>query len=533
MRVFSDLVIGRLRGRLDRLSGAGSPPEDLPSTPPAPEDIDHAIDGAASGRVDAADDLASMLLAVSRCGDADLVARTARALVAASPRMWLVLDVSARRSPWRAPRWTVTVARRLAQGRSGPWDLLLAACHPDGFVREAAVAAISELDERVVLPTLALRAADWVPEVRDRARSACRWYLDHKPAESITTLAPVALALRARQEGGWLADAVHDLLRDGPPEAMSAAVAAEDWRTRRAAHVIGLNAGRLDADQLWRAATTDSDLPIRIMCAEAAIRAAQAVGDREVPRRLLAGGAAAVRAEAVRALGVVGEVGPATEALTDRSALVRATAQAIVRRAGTDPATRYRALLAAQQPPDPSVIAGLGETGMRSDADLLKPWLDHPTSRGRAEVVRALRRHGCTSPHLLLPLLTDPVSSVTRQVMLSLRGQADTLDEHSLRLLLDQSQPHHVRMAAYGLLRAHGTWARISADLRLVDDPLPAIRADARTDLTNWLAREAAATYSYPQASRADELAALLTGTEAILGPDRTRLLRFHLGLTR
>lgn len=447
--------------------------------------------------------------------------------------MWIALDVSARRNLWHWNRRTDTAARRLATGRPEPLEVLLSACHPDGFVREAAVAAISELDDVVVLPVLALRAADWVTEVRDRARGVCRQYFDRMPTEVVTVLAPVAFALQARQAGGWLGDALDGLLRNGPPEAMVAALAAEDRRTRRTAHVIALDAGRLDVDRMLRTATTDSHLPIRVMCAEAAIRAARAIGDHDVPRRLLASGTALVRAEAVRSLGAAGEVDPATGALADRSALVRATAQAIVRRAGADPADRYRALLAARQPPNPSVIAGLGEVGTHSDIDLLRPWLAHSSSRGRVEAVRALRRLGNTSPHLLLPLLTDPVSSVTRQVALSLRRQAGTLDERSLRLLLDQPHPLHVRTAACHLLRAHGTWTRVSVDLHLIDDPVPAIRAAARSDLGNWLARDAATTYSFPDGARADELTALLTDHEAVLGPHQTHLLRFHLGLTR
>ncbi|MBP2328102.1 HEAT repeat protein [Kibdelosporangium banguiense] len=203
-----------------------------------------------------------------------------------------------------------------------------------------------------------------------------------------------------------------------------------------------------------------------------------------------------------------------------------------MRRAGIDPATRYRTLLAAQQPPAPSVIAGLSETGIRSDIDLFQPWLTHPNSRGRAEAVRALRRHNCAPPQLLLPLLPDPVSSVTRQVTLSLHPQAHTLDEHSLRPLLHQTHPHHVRMAACRLLRAHGTWTRISVDLQLINDPTDAIRTDALADLANWLTHGAATTYSFPRGPRADELAALLTQTEATLGAELVRLLRFHLGLT-
>ncbi|NUT95482.1 MAG: hypothetical protein HOY78_25980 [Saccharothrix sp.] len=279
----------------------------------------------------------------------------------------------------------------------------------------------------------------------------------------------------------------------------------------------------------------------------------RASDDPEVSRRLLGSGTAAVRAEAVRALAAAGEIAPATEALTDRSPLVRATAQTALRRAATDPATRYRTLLTQQppqpsavaglgaqppepiadlaaQPPRPSVLAGLGETGTRRDADLLRPWLAHPSSRGRAETVRALRRLGDIPSQLLLPLLTDPVSSVTRQVVLSLIRQP--LDEHFLRQLLRDPHPPHVQWAAYRLLRAQGDWTRVSVDLELIGAPDHAAHLAARVDLATWLGHDAATTYSSPKGPRATELATLVTAAEPTLGPHMTRLLRFHLGLS-
>ncbi len=530
MGAFSDSLIDRLRRRFRKLPDVADLQQEVVPTLEALQD---AVVAATGGLANDAETLALLLLAISRHGDTDLIAGTTQALLAADPRMWLALDVSARRSWWHGPQWAGAVTRRLLDDQRGLLDLLLAACHPDGYVREAAVAAMSERDEPTALPVLALRAADWVPEVRDRARQACRRCLDNAPNDAITFLAPVALALRARQTGGWLADAVDALLPGGSPKALATALASKDRRVRRTAHLIGLDAGRLSIDQMLRAATTDSDLPIRTMCAEAAIRAARAVGDQEIPRRLLASGTAAVRAEAVHALGAAGDISPAIEALPDRSALVRATAQAIARRAGVDPATRYRELLAAQQPPTSSVIAGLGETGSDSDISLLRPWLAHPNSRGRAETIRALRRLGCTWPHLLLPLLTDPVSSVTRQATLSLRPQSSTLDEHSLRPLLDQTKPHHVRMAAYQLLRARDTWTRISVDLQLINDPTPTIRTQAHADLKNWLIHDAATAYASPTGPRAEELSALLIDAEAVLGTGHLDVLRFHLGLRR
>ncbi|MEJ2857220.1 MULTISPECIES: hypothetical protein [unclassified Saccharothrix] len=499
---------------------------------------------------------------------------------AADPRGWIALDASARSSTWNAPAWTYTAARRLAAGQAGPLDLLLAACHPNGYVREAVVTALGERDDVTALPMLALRAADWVPEVRDRARRVCAGMLDRAPAEAVTALAPVALALRARQEGRWLAETVENVLRAGPAAALTAALASEDRHTRRLAHTIALDTGRLDVERLVRTARTDPDLPIRVLCAEAAIRS---TGDPEVARRLLTSRTASIRAEAVRALAAAGDTDPADRALADRSALVRATAQVALRRAGTDPATRYRALLDQQRPPRPAVIAGLAETGTRTastaraetaaransadsaacaeagaransadsaarveagaradsaetgacaDSAALRPWLSHPSSRGRAETVRGLRHLGDTPRDLLLPLLTDPVGSVTRQVVLSLLDQADTLDERSLRALLHRPHPTHVQRAAYRLLCAHGVWTRISVDLHLIGGPEHALRATARADLGNWLRHDATTTYSVPEGPRATELSTLLTQAEPVLGPERTRILRFHLNLT-
>ncbi len=53
----------------------------------------------------------------------------------------------------------------------------------------------------------------------------------------------------------------------------------------------------------------------------------------------------------------------------------------------------------------------------------------------------------------------------------------------------------------------------------------------ARGDLAGWLGAEAATTYSMPSGATADRLDDALVRHADTLGPDRTRLLRFHLGL--
>jgi hypothetical protein len=87
-----------------------------------------------------------------------------------------------------------------------PLVLALTACHPDGHVREVAVGRLGELGHQLVPPVLALRAADWVPQVRERARTAIDRRLGQRSALAMLALAPMARALRARRDGRWLAD---------------------------------------------------------------------------------------------------------------------------------------------------------------------------------------------------------------------------------------------------------------------------------------------------------------------------------------
>ncbi|MER5515700.1 hypothetical protein [Streptomyces sp. NPDC002763] len=501
----------------------------LPDRPTA-QQLRHATAAVESARGGKADELSGLLLAVDRDGAPTLLAETGQLLLRASPRLWLMLDVATRAAWWQAPRWSAVAVQRLVQGEPPLLGLTVAAFHPDGHVREAAVARLAERDETLVLPALTLRASDWVPQVRDRARAALEHRLAEPSGAALVAAAAVALALRERREGRWLANRIETVFREGPVELLTAALAAPDRRTRRAAHLTALAAGRLDLAQMLHAAEHDGDLPTRIRCAEAAVRTAVTAGTAGLVRPLTSSGTAVVRAEAVHGLARTGDIAPAIVALADTNPIVRAVAQAALRRAGSEPVEQYRRLVMTSRP-KPGAIAGLGETGTADDAKLIPSWLDHPQPRGRAEAVRALRRLGAADPNTLSGMLADPSGAVTRQVTTALRPWASRLDPHRLRELLTASNPHHIRVAAYRLLHERDTWTRLLIDLELVADPTPSMRNRARSDIATWLTYEAATTHSMPQGHTADALNKQLRDAEDVLGPDRIRLLRFHFGL--
>ncbi|MEV5302273.1 HEAT repeat domain-containing protein [Amycolatopsis methanolica] len=356
---------------------------------------------------------------------------------------------------------------------------------------------------------LAIRAADWVPQVRERARRECLRHLFRDPMTAVD-LFPFACLLRPRAQGEWLAETLEGMLRT--PEIRSAALASPGPLTRRAVY----GSGHADVGELT-AGLLDTDLKIRLTCADALAGST----DPEVLRLLRTSGTAALRTRAIR--------GPADAlpALADPASLVRAYAQFILRRAGEDPAPQYRELVTTAA--SPGAVAGLGETGTEADGAVLLPLLADPRPKVRAETVRALRHLRVLPVDRLAPLLGDPSPRVARQVVLALRGCATEIDEAALRRMLDPGQPGHRRRNAFQLLSARDTWTRLALDLRLLLGPNEPLRETAHSDLRNWFAHGSATTYTAPGGERAAELRDLLSRAEPLLGATHARVLRLFL----
>ena len=149
--------------------------------PPAPSVAELRSLGlaAVSETARARDEFASALLAVDKANSRELRQAAIAVLEQIDARAWLALDVTARKSWWFAPAWSYVVRSRLAESEATALTLVLASFHPDGHIREAAVARMGELDDAVVAKALALRCADWVDQVQAKARLV----VEQRPAD--------------------------------------------------------------------------------------------------------------------------------------------------------------------------------------------------------------------------------------------------------------------------------------------------------------------------------------------------------------
>ncbi|WP_410639453.1 hypothetical protein [Amycolatopsis sp. lyj-346] len=415
-------------------------------------------------------------------------------------RRWAEFDVEVRNAWWSNQLWSRFPGHEARDlGRNPSREVLAeAACHGNGRIREIAVERLGAATGPEALPLLLIRCVDWVRPIRERARRAVLSKLD-EPA--FRAALPLIGVLRRRAVDDWMTTLFRRALT---PRFVDDALALQDRETRRWVHAEAI--GLLSRERLLAIAVRDPDFVVRATCGNALLDRGECVEE------LLAAGAPKVRMRALTLLGA----DAAVACLADRSSAVRSMAQALVRKAGDDPAAHYRAM-----PVSFGAVAGLGETGTAADTAFLERQLADGRPRIRRAAVRGLRRIAPESA-AVRPLLTDPSPSVTRQVVTFLRGKPPLVGVPTLRALLAPARPVHTRRAAAALLRDRDTWLRLHTDLALLPDP--DLAADAHQDIHAWL-QHSATTYTTPPPALAAEIEAACTA----LDPPLARRIRFAL----
>lgn len=483
------------------------------------------VDGVSS--VFAASPLARYFEAAADEGEAEAALAE---LLAAGPWAWLEFD-SAIRNWTRFRRHGTDLARVGAPIPEAPLGFALALASGDGF-RRAEVLQHPRVSEHPVLyPLVLIRAVDHVPQIRALAAALLPRLFAASRHETFAAMLTVACRLRHRVHAAPMLDLVLTSLGASADDDLLAILARSDGQSARWAGQALISERRLRTPQLSAIATGRFDDLLQERCAEALADQALSQHSPGLLRPLLEARSARVRTSALTGLIRLGQFDGIEAFLTDRSAAVRATAQWGLRRAGRDPAARYRELLQARVPSPKPVIQGLGECGHRNDAGLVVPFLKDPRPQTRAAAVNALSRLGAELD--LLWLLPDPAPSVTRAVAAYLAERRALPPVETLRELVQGSQPLHVRRSAVTLLREHGIWHRIWVGLALYDDPDTKLSLDGLTGL-DYLCRHQVASINAPiddQLRR--DLQALVRSRSNVLYRDTRQTLKWLIDTAR
>ena len=496
---------------------------------PLPGTVRRAIQRALSGAKGDADAAGRLLVTIS-ADTADVVmSEVETVLAAADPRFWVALE--------NARDWLYWDGSGRSVGEPAGSDTLpglaVKVLLADGRLRERAVRLLADAKSLAALPVLGLRAADWVPSVRDVARRAIVRRLQDDPDGAVlATLAPMAFLLGGRQQGRWLVDEVTRRLTEaatGP--VVSQLLTSSDTRLRRAAYQVLTETEELDLERAVLAELQDRDIVIRSRCAAYASRLAVESGSLPSARRMLASRTPLVRAEALQALNRLGDLDAIRSSLVDRSSLVRGTARFYLRPQGVDFPETYRLQLGeGGAAATPGAVAGLVEVGSADDAQLLRSLLSHPRAKVRVEALRGLEAHApaIDGDELLALVEGDPSAAVARQAASVIAARGVVIETDRLLDMLDPVWPVPVRLAARQMLAARDSAWRLAVDVMLLADPESAVADRARRDVTAALQQQA---YVPPSGRTAELLAAYLPDADRLLSTAEARLLRFVVGM--
>jgi hypothetical protein len=397
---------------------------------------------------------------------------------------------------------------RLAGDDSGLAAVAGSMCR-DGRVRETAVARLARTPGPVAAAALAVRTADWVPQVSSAAVAAL---LGRTGAQDAAVVVPIMLALRERQRGRQAADRYLARLAEGPAETLAALGRAGERSGQLWALDVLAGRGLLTAGELEARAMRDPDPFVALWCARRLAAPSGRLPAGAGPQ-LLGSARTAVRAFAAGHLAddqLPREV--LRTLLADRSGAVRSVARWRWTRWGEDLGPVYRELLAAPLPWQvAAALEGLDDNGDSCLPAAAMPFLVHPSPRVRCAAVHAVGRHSEPGeiPARLTQVLPDDSGKVVAAALRYLRGYP--LPPGVLAEL--DAGTARSRHTALAIRQGLGTWDRVQADLTAINGSDSDLAAAGQADLLAWLQHDAATTGGKPPPNQAAEIAALLASS--------------------
>ena len=445
----------------------------------------------------------------------------------------LASEIRARGS-WRGLGWRALAqkdAQRLLakHGPATPVAALLS-MHPNGYIRETSVDALTHDSSALAVGALVLRCADWVPEVRDRAVIALDKRLQTSHADIIPWL-PLLTADRSPRL---------DVVRQGVAQRMAKASddelaahfeQADPYVSRYLARLLR-SVHRSPTPSIWHAVLRQDDAPTASILlgywldGEAPITLAEIALRSRVP---------SVRAAAVWRLGQSTRphhVEMVESALFDASGSVRRTAQAAVGDRGVNPALIYRGLI------DAGIVRangtlGLAETGTANEAtDVLISLLDDPRPAVRAAIAKGLRRFLPKDSLLdaLVRLLRDPSPRVAKAATRSLLSSARSIPDDRLWTDVDDADlPPHTAALAFQLLASPDVWRGLDASLRVLASGPASLQEAVVARVDRLVGAWAATSHRPPSLDQRRRITENLSSASAALSSRQAELLAFSL----
>jgi hypothetical protein len=413
----------------------------------------------------------------------------------------IALDQAFRYGTWTyGESWPAKGKVALTQLHGDPKEveayLFVAACNPNGFVREQALTAFRHYPGRLAIAAALIRCNDWVPQVQQAAVELLNRLIVDRAGADLFQFLDLLLKLQPRQriaEDVWPHRIEPELLSPPHRQPRWEATRQGSAEARAFAYQLVL---RADADRTNEAllqAIADGN-PHLALWALSQTRAGLAESNKQaLVRQALAHRHAPVRAEALRMQTAIDPASARTllqEALFDPARGPRNAAAYLLRTQFHEtPIDRWRSVVDG----GPSLhfeaaMMALSEFAEPSDVPRLRLQLVHPKARIRAAALRGLWRGKAPQLAEYLRLsLSDSTSLVLRQAAKIYASSAEALDKSALDAAYGHAPSQQTRMTLLHMARLLGKWEGLDFLLSRVADADDDLFIAIATELDRWM----------------------------------------------
>lgn len=430
---------------------------------------------------------------------------------------WRAIDQQMRRRSITAPEWFEgfwsvqpdAVAAYADLVADPPYAIGLLAMHPDGFVRQAALAALADRQLSSLLPCAVLRATDWVGPVRHDAIAL----LDAVGSDGRHNELLPCLGLLTDRSGsflarrGYIAELRSEVVAKVGAVALIGVLNTEDVRCRQAAARALVELGA--ADDAFAAASVQDD-PATLTTIVNGL-SSSFWADRGNVDRALDSKFSFARSTGFFYLQRLDQEAATTVAeanLSSRRTTMRDLAQRHLAALGVDVAARYRDLIDIDHR---VALLGLSETGTADDFALVAPSLQATNELERAAAVRAASRTGGRAAEALV---AQAIGDESRAVAfaagreLARLGPSDESLAQVWEIAAHAPNAQNLR-AAFNVFARTNRWRQLVVALRSIEGD-SALRAEGDRLLANCL-RTWNRSFVDPRSEIAEEITALVS----------------------
>ncbi len=383
----------------------------------------------------------------------------------------------------------------------------------NGYVRQAAIARSVTLADAELLPEIVERLNDWVPQVRDAARSAVLTLLPLMPAQQVIGLLPAFMKLYSAGRSDhrqWLAVCERDLLKWVPIDDLVAGIESADIKVARACFDVLRRAAMMDTTALILLAFKSRRDIVMTLQAAGLIGTLAPEAQDALYHAALESHFGAVRTFALRAL-LRQQFGQATReialsVLRDPQSSVRGAAIAHLLANEVVVDSYYRNLLAAASTSSTVIRICLSElAGMRNGGDvmLVKSFLANPLISIRTSAYAAwMKLAEGDKDDIAGQALADEARTIRKTALEMTRRQGAFLPFETVCVALIERQDWDL-LLQFGQFEK---WDGLEAIVRvaLATGPSHAIRPQLASRLTTWM--RLAGSYTRPRPSQAEFL---------------------------